>query len=98
MSTTTSDNYTPVLLYGGALSAALPDTFKDVSEIRQVPDNQEVYLDAEGFTSVVFDILERVDAGHDEEAMNVHLGEVLEDEQHGRVLEGCSRVELPGLP
>ena len=47
MSTTTSDNYTPVLLYGGALSAALPDTFKDVSEIRQVPDNQEVYLDAE---------------------------------------------------
>nr|POE98288.1 putative ran guanine nucleotide release factor [Quercus suber] len=50
-----------VLLYGGALQVSLPSNFADVSDIRQVPDHQEVWLDSLGFTSVVFDILERVE-------------------------------------
>lgn len=32
------------------------------SLIREVPNNQEVYLDKEGFTSIIFDITERVKA------------------------------------
>ncbi|KAH6615721.1 hypothetical protein B0J18DRAFT_438030 [Chaetomium sp. MPI-SDFR-AT-0129] len=32
------------------------------SLIREVPNNQEVYLDKEGFTSIIFDITERVHA------------------------------------
>jgi hypothetical protein len=31
-----------------------------ISTIRQVPDHQEVYLDKDGFTSIIFDITERV--------------------------------------
>ncbi|PFH63304.1 hypothetical protein XA68_14956 [Ophiocordyceps unilateralis] len=47
-------------LYGGALVCDLPDNFADVSKIRQVPDNQEVWIDKDGFTSIIFDITERV--------------------------------------
>lgn len=40
-------------LFGGAIVASIPSTFEDVSDIRQVPDNQEVYLDKDGFSSTV---------------------------------------------
>lgn len=30
------------------------------SQLRQVPDHQEVWIDKDGFTSIIFDILERV--------------------------------------
>lgn len=30
-------------LYGGAMTAAVPKTFDDVSDFRQVPDHQEVF-------------------------------------------------------
>jgi hypothetical protein len=33
-----------VALYGGALGVALPASFVDVSQLRQVPDHQEVWL------------------------------------------------------
>ena len=33
---------------------------KNDSTLRQVPDNQEVYIDKDGFTSIIFDITERV--------------------------------------
>lgn len=50
------------------------------SEIRQIPDNQEVYLDREGFSSVVFDILERVEKPNDFEALKFHLGDIVDDD------------------
>lgn len=52
--------YQSVALFGGALTVSLPSTFTDVSQIRQVPDHQEVWIDNAGFSSVVIDILERV--------------------------------------
>lgn len=45
-------------------------------DIRQVPDNQEVYLDANGFASITIDIMERVDA-NDEKALETHLADVM---------------------
>lgn len=30
------------------------------SKLREVPDNQEVWIDKDGFTSIIFDITERV--------------------------------------
>lgn len=53
------------------------------SQIRQVPDNQEVYLDQDGFTSIVFDILERVDVGEqnsDLDALKYHLSDIVEED------------------
>ena len=50
------------------------------SEIRQVPDNQEVYLDPDGFTSIVIDILERVEKP-DIEALKFHLQDIVEEDE-----------------
>ncbi|KAI7155191.1 hypothetical protein KC352_g27692, partial [Hortaea werneckii] len=77
--------YTPTPLFGGALAASLPSTFGDVSDIRQVPDHQEVWLDRDGYTSVVFEILERVEKGSDEEALKYHLEDLVEEEDMGRM-------------
>lgn len=50
------------------------------SNIRQVPDNQEVYLDGDGFTSVVVEILEREEKP-DNEALEYHLRDLVEDDE-----------------
>lgn len=53
------------------------------SQIRQVPDTQEVFLDRDGFTSIVFDILERVDVGEeksDADALKYHFSDIVEDD------------------
>ena len=49
------------------------------SEIRQVPDNQEVYLDKDGFTSVVVDILERIEKP-DIEALKFHFHDIVDED------------------
>lgn len=69
-------------LFGGAIVADLPSTFADVSKLRQVPDNQEVWIDQEGFTSIIFDITERVgESGTgpeiDGRAMTAHLEDMV---------------------
>lgn len=52
------------------------------SNIRQVPDNQEVYLDGDGFSSIVVEILERVETvSTDDEALEYHLRDLVEDEE-----------------
>ncbi|GME35826.1 DNA ligase ATP-dependent [Neofusicoccum parvum] len=69
-------------LFGGAIVVDLPAGFADVSSIRQVPDNQEVYLDANGFSSVIFDLTERLDesqASSDEEALKYHFQDIVGD-------------------
>ena len=47
------------------------------SDIRQVPDNQEVYLDADGFTSIVVEVLQRVDKA-DADALEYHLRDIVD--------------------
>ncbi|GAB7361231.1 hypothetical protein MBLNU230_g1292t1 [Neophaeotheca triangularis] len=69
-----------VELFGGAMHAQLPSNFTDVSNFRQVPDNQEVWIDADGFTSIVFDILERVELPTDMEALKYHLHDIVEED------------------
>jgi hypothetical protein len=38
----------PTKLFGGAISCWVPDGFVDVSTLRQVPDNQEVFVAEQG--------------------------------------------------
>ncbi|KAK8147909.1 multicopy suppressor of ts gsp1 [Beauveria asiatica] len=69
-------------LYGGAVVCDIPEKFADVSKLRQVPDNQEVWIDEDGFTSIIFDVTERVgDPGRGSEidgrAITTHLQELL---------------------
>jgi len=47
------------------------------SNIRQIPDHQEVFLDNSGYTSIVFEILQRVEKP-DEEALQYHFSDLVE--------------------
>jgi hypothetical protein len=50
------------------------------SNIRQIPDNQEVYLDSNGFTNIIFEIVERVDetvAATDQDAIKYHYQDMV---------------------
>jgi len=78
-------SYQSTPLFGGALIVDLPSTFADVSTIRQVPDHQEVYLDKDGFTSIIFDITERIGlpgsgAATDGAAMTTHLEDIVDSD------------------
>ncbi|KAK5114278.1 hypothetical protein LTR62_002529 [Meristemomyces frigidus] len=112
MTSPQSEQYQSAALFGGAITCLLPIIYSDVSEIRQVPDTQEVWLDTEGFTSVVFDILERVDApmtagtggNPDLAALKVHLEDIVGEEDMGRLkmvqeanVAVCAKMP-PGTP
>ncbi|KAL3901984.1 MAG: hypothetical protein SGCHY_000165 [Lobulomycetales sp.] len=48
-------------IFGGALQVSLPGHFVDVSTLRQVPDNQEVYVDSTSDMSLIIELLETPD-------------------------------------
>ncbi|ORX64287.1 Mog1p PsbP-like protein, partial [Linderina pennispora] len=47
-------------LYGGAMTMQVPSGMVDISEFRQVPDNQEVFCDTSTDRSLIIEILEAV--------------------------------------
>ncbi|ORY15830.1 hypothetical protein BCR34DRAFT_558141 [Clohesyomyces aquaticus] len=71
-------SFKPTELYGGAIAVDLPAGFGDASNIRQIPDHQEVYLDGNGYSSIVFDILERIEKQSDEEALQYHFADLID--------------------
>ena len=95
-------------LFGGALRCDLPSTFADVSEIRQVPDHQEVWLDKNGFTNIIVEINQRVsteEAPTDEDALRFHFKDLAEssaasaaDETKFWASGSAVLSKLPGVP
>ena len=47
-----------VELYGGAISFRVPRDFDDVSNLRPVPDHQEVYVQRNGINSIIVELLD----------------------------------------
>ena len=92
-----SSNFKNIELFGGALSASVPASFADVSDIRQVPDHQEVWLDRNGFTSIVFEILERVEKP-DVEALKYHLQDIVEEDEGEMRIWTSSEAHFQKLP
>ncbi|KAG6429702.1 hypothetical protein SASPL_107754 [Salvia splendens] len=45
-------------LFGGAISSTFPLRFQDVSNMRQVPDHQEVFVDPTSDGSLIFELLD----------------------------------------
>ncbi|XP_061945887.1 uncharacterized protein LOC133669672 isoform X1 [Populus nigra] len=45
-------------LYGGSISSTFPVRFQDVSNIRQVPDHQEAFVDPSRDESLIFELLD----------------------------------------
>ncbi|KAL8780429.1 MAG: hypothetical protein Q9194_000928 [Teloschistes cf. exilis] len=73
-------------LFGGAITANVPAGYADVSNIREVPDHQEIYLDASGFSSIVIEIAERVtDPPTDDEALRFHFEDIVDEQDSSRI-------------
>ncbi|KAL8739228.1 MAG: hypothetical protein Q9181_000119 [Wetmoreana brouardii] len=78
--------FKPTELYGGAITANLPAGYADVSNIREVPDHQEIYLDGSGFSSIVIDLAERVtEPSLDQEALRFHLEDIVDEHDSSRI-------------
>ncbi|KAF2459475.1 hypothetical protein BDY21DRAFT_300199 [Lineolata rhizophorae] len=94
-------SFTSRELFGGAMTVSLPSEFADVSSIRQVPDNQEVWLDTNGFTSIIFDITERVDeqtASSDEDAMKFHFADIASGSNDDTKIWTAGSAQMTKLP
>ena len=67
-------------LFGGAVIChSIPSSWRDVSQIRQVPDNQEVFqgcVEETGGTVLVFEILQRQSDVDDERAGSFFLSDL----------------------
>ncbi|CAL8464048.1 g3583 [Coccomyxa elongata] len=59
-----------VPLFGGAAEIALPPRLADVSNVRPVPDNQEVYTDPNVDQSLIIEIVEHVDVPDSDSAQH----------------------------
>jgi hypothetical protein len=78
MATSDSSSFTIARLFGGAITASIPSTFIDASDLRQIPDEQEVFVDRNGLASITFDILEKADESNLKAATAIHLDEIIE--------------------
>jgi hypothetical protein len=65
-------------LFGGAIGCTLPSHWRDVSTIRQVPDNQEVYQDCTEQTGAVMvvEILQYQDDVKNDDAARFFFGDL----------------------
>ncbi|KAJ2896590.1 Ran-interacting Mog1 protein [Zalerion maritima] len=96
------DVYETRRLFGGDVVCQMPRNFIDVSsqylkynknpfvgrnsQIRQIPENQECFIERDGFTSIIFDILERVGkpgsgAEIDGVALTEHIQDIVGEEE-----------------
>jgi hypothetical protein len=82
-------SFHPTPLYGGAITASLPASFANASQFRQVPDNQEVFVEPRNDApiSIIFDLLERAPRASGLEAVVYHLDDVRDESDRARVLD-----------
>eukprot|EP00730_Choanoeca_flexa_P017360 TRINITY_DN834_c0_g1_i1.p1 TRINITY_DN834_c0_g1~~TRINITY_DN834_c0_g1_i1.p1 ORF type:complete len:193 (+),score=47.50 TRINITY_DN834_c0_g1_i1:122-700(+) len=66
-------------LYGGAMTVNIPERFTDISQFRQLPDNQEVYADAVTDQSIIIEILELADEVAADKAAEFHFNSLAHD-------------------
>lgn len=45
-------------LYGGAMAIKIPEGYDDVSNIRVVPDHQEVFVEKDWINSLIIELLD----------------------------------------
>eukprot|EP01129_Flabellula_baltica_P016337 TRINITY_DN8656_c0_g1_i1.p1 TRINITY_DN8656_c0_g1~~TRINITY_DN8656_c0_g1_i1.p1 ORF type:complete len:198 (+),score=42.20 TRINITY_DN8656_c0_g1_i1:45-596(+) len=62
-------------LFGGAITVDLEDRFFDISAVREVPDNQEVFCDADKDQTVIIEILSMPEMP-DMEAAEYHFEDI----------------------
>ncbi|RKU41693.1 multicopy suppressor of ts gsp1 [Coniochaeta pulveracea] len=91
-------------LFGGAITVELPSKFADVSQLREVPDHQEVYIDKDGFTSIIVEITERVGSKgassleDDGRALTTHLEELVGDDIDTVKVWNTTETQFTSIP
>ncbi|KAF3439442.1 hypothetical protein FNV43_RR17720 [Rhamnella rubrinervis] len=93
------DYYSERALFGGAIASTFPNRFQDVSDIRQVPDHQEVFGDPARDESLIFELLDlKQDVGDDGSATWFLQDLATEQEAEGSmVIEQSGVIEAPTL-
>lgn len=66
-------------LFGGAITTSMPDGFDDMSKIREIPDNQEVFSQASTDRSVIVELLEQHDVAPPTLPAAFHVSSIAED-------------------
>lgn len=86
-------------LFGGRISSTFPNRFQDVSDIRQVPDHQEVFVDPSRDESLIVELLEfKPDIADNGSAAWFLQDLAREQDAEGTVvIEQSGVLEAPGL-
>ncbi|KAI1787930.1 Mog1p/PsbP-like protein [Ganoderma leucocontextum] len=66
-------------LFGGTITATLPTELIDASDLRQVPDTQEVFLSPNSGISIIIEVLKSVSAADLREAAGLHFDALAHD-------------------
>jgi hypothetical protein len=93
---------TTVDLWGGSMTCALPEVFKDISLIKPVPDHQEMWFWGETGTLIILELCQEVE-GHDPiELSKMHWVEIamVNDSAWNQVVEASvfDHQCIPNLP
>lgn len=64
-------------LYGGAMTVQLPKDYIDASDLRQIPDHQEVFLSPTTLTSLIFEINQYLPGRDVTSATHFHFTDVI---------------------
>ncbi|CAL0308123.1 unnamed protein product [Lupinus luteus] len=80
-------------LFGGSISSTFPRRFQDISNIREVPDHQEVFADPSRDESLIFELLEY----KPDVADNGSATWFLQDLAREQDAEGCVVIEQSGV-
>ncbi|KAI7994351.1 putative ran guanine nucleotide release factor [Camellia lanceoleosa] len=93
------DYYAQRPLYGGSIATTFPLRFQDVSNIRQVPDNQEVLVDPARDESLIFELLDlKLDVADNGSATWFLQDLVTEQDAEGAlIIEQSGVIEADGL-
>lgn len=89
-------------LFGGAITAAIPQRFVDVSNFRVIPDNQEVLADIDSDQSIIVELLSLVDDVSNESSAEFHFRELAKENDASDACEIVNirllaNEELPNL-
>ncbi|WWC95141.1 hypothetical protein V866_001995 [Kwoniella sp. B9012] len=99
-----STSLSPRPLFGGAISLDLPADYIDASDLRQIPDNQEVFLSSTSDTAIVLEVLGMVEDGLAStdlwEAIKFHFSSIAHDNAslHSTILTPPPSSSIPSQP
>lgn len=103
--------YAPRDFYGGAIKGLIPQSWVDASDVREVPDHQEVFLSPTTLTSQIVEINQRVSADEttslshllpststpDEAAALYHIHDICDEDDKLEIVTGPTSVSMGKL-